>query len=186
MYIEAGGVPFVYSSNDISFVSGMFIFAVGIQTDVTLGDIIREAQIVKYNKRQAVFKKMDQYDQLKQVEKGDIVSFTNIRFAPDSDVILEESYFILDTIAKSLIERPDLLFEIGGYTNATGFPDKEKQLSLQRAQKVVAYFYSRGVELFRMKAVGYGSLGGVLGQVNQDNRKVEIKVIEIIRKSQSR
>lgn len=180
-YFEAGGRPYIYKSEKVSFTSGIFVFAVGMRFNVVVSDVRNEIITVQRFEKKRNFEKLDKFDQLLLVEEGDVISFADIRFLPDSDELYSDSYILLDIVARTLREKRNFIFEIGGYTNATGYPAKELELSYKRALKVVEYFYSKGVESARMKPVGYGSKGGIKGDITADNRRVEIKVIGVIK-----
>ncbi|HEY7900862.1 MAG TPA: OmpA family protein [Caulobacteraceae bacterium] len=60
----------------------------------------------------------------------------------------------------SAMKRPELadaVFEIGGHTDASGSPDRNKILAEQRAEAVRRYMVDQGANPDRLKAVGYGS-----------------------------
>ncbi len=116
-------------------------------------------------------------ESLKKAKEGDIISFNNIMFYPDSSKFKEESYKVLDEISNILLNRDDLIIEINGYTNSVGNPKGELELSIKRADSVMKYFISKEVSANRMKAQGYGALNLREARVSDANRRVEIKVV---------
>jgi outer membrane protein OmpA-like peptidoglycan-associated protein len=58
------------------------------------------------------------------------------------------------------LKRPELsgaTFEIGGHTDATGSPDRNRILAKQRADAVRQYMIEQGADPDHLKSVGYGS-----------------------------
>jgi outer membrane protein OmpA-like peptidoglycan-associated protein len=86
----------------------------------------------------------------------------------------------LDAIVVIMNEFPKATFAIGGHTDSTGSAKINAKLSQKRADAVVAYFVSKGVDASRLTSKGYGSANAIdsnktrAGRAN--NRRVEIKV----------
>jgi len=119
---------------------------------------------------------VDSIKKLLTAEVGDVVEFNNILFYSDHDKIKEESLPILNEIAEILIKRENIVIEVGGYTNSVGRFEEELELSMKRALKVAIYLSSRGVNINRIKATGYGGIKGEGAAENK--RKVEIKILK--------
>ncbi|HMA96082.1 MAG TPA: carboxypeptidase regulatory-like domain-containing protein [Polyangiaceae bacterium] len=80
-----------------------------------------------------------------------------INFANDSAVIMPESLGLVQEIALTLKEHPELArIEIQGHTDNTGAPAYNKRLSQERAEAVRNGLIALGVESARLTAVGYG------------------------------
>ena len=79
-----------------------------------------------------------------------------IWFESGSDRIVPGSYKILNQIVGVLIANPTYLIEIRGYTDNVGSPESNLVLSKKRAQAVMKYFISKGVESSRLTANGFG------------------------------
>ncbi len=105
-----------------------------------------------------------------------------VNFQTSRSRLTQESYAILDLVAASLLEHPDVSIEIGGHTDATGTDAINNPLSQARAQAVMAYLARKGVPLERMEAHGYGSRQPIATNSTRDgraqNRRVELRVIE--------
>lgn len=73
--------------------------------------------------------------------------------------------------------------EIGGHTDDRGSDTHNQQLSMARAQAVLAFLVEAGVEAARLKAVGYGKSRpkskGTTDADRQKNRRVEFTVVSI-------
>ncbi|HNL17395.1 MAG TPA: thrombospondin type 3 repeat-containing protein, partial [Chitinophagales bacterium] len=84
--------------------------------------------------------------------------FKDIQFDLGKATIRPESYSILDNAAKIMIEQlPNAKFEIGGHTDSKGSAALNNKLSQSRADAVVKYLISKGVDKSRLTAKGYGS-----------------------------
>jgi outer membrane protein OmpA-like peptidoglycan-associated protein len=70
-------------------------------------------------------------------------------------------------------------FEIAGHTDASGSADKNRTLSLARAEAVKSFLVAHGVPAARLAAKGYGSEGLAFPNAPQDprNRRVEARVL---------
>jgi outer membrane protein OmpA-like peptidoglycan-associated protein len=91
---------------------------------------------------------------------------------PESDAALRE-------IAALLRNRPSLRLHVVGHTDSTGNFDSNMQLSVGRAQAVVAALVSsHGVAAVRLRAHGVGPLTPVATNATEDgkqlNRRVEL------------
>jgi outer membrane protein OmpA-like peptidoglycan-associated protein len=88
----------------------------------------------------------------------------------------------LTNIAEILKAYPQVKIRIGGYTDNTGDPAANLQLSQQRADNVMAELTRLGVDPARMNAKGYGDENPVADnsteQGRQRNRRISLRVIE--------
>ncbi|MBN1522981.1 MAG: OmpA family protein [Spirochaetales bacterium] len=119
----------------------------------------------------------EQITRMEEAAVGDVVTFTNIVFYPDSAGIKEESTPVLEEIARFLAENPEVTIELRGYTNALGSPDQEQELSRARAEAVKTFMLKKGIAGFRIITVGYGSIFSESGTIQEANRRVEIKIL---------
>ena len=92
----------------------------------------------------------------------------------------------LDKIFQLLIDNPEIKVELSSHTDARGEAGYNLELSQKRAESVVNYLVSRGVEAERLIARGYGEssllnyCGGFVECDEADhqiNRRTEFKVI---------
>jgi outer membrane protein OmpA-like peptidoglycan-associated protein len=108
-----------------------------------------------------------------------------VTFARGSADINPGFYDSLNSIADSLIQYPNSLVDVYGFTDTTGSDALNQQLSEQRAQAVADYLASRGVARSRFATRGYGENYDFLRVKTADgideplNRRVEIKIIPI-------
>ncbi len=108
-----------------------------------------------------------------------------VTFATGSYTINQTFRNTLDTVAASLVQYPDSLIDVYGYTDSTGSTAFNQRLSEQRAQAVASYLISRGVSFARIRSQGFGENPNYfVGDNNTEygrslNRRVEIKIIPV-------
>ncbi len=105
-----------------------------------------------------------------------------VNFEVDKATLTDDSRLVLDEVAASLLDWPEVRVEVGGHTDSTGTVEHNLELSTQRAQAVVDYLASRGVARSRMVAKGYGQERPIAPNDTQEgkdrNRRVELTRIE--------
>jgi outer membrane protein OmpA-like peptidoglycan-associated protein len=92
-----------------------------------------------------------------------------VRLEIEKPIVLKGVYFligsskldpnsedILDGVVKTLKDNPHIEIEIRGHTDNTGGADRNRKLSLERAESVKSYLVSNGVALKRIITKGYG------------------------------
>jgi OOP family OmpA-OmpF porin len=103
-----------------------------------------------------------------------------INFAFDSAKIEPEFEPVLDVAVDELRANPGISVEVSGHTDATGTDEYNQGLSERRANSVVAYLVSKGVDAGRLSAVGHGESMPVADNGSRDgraqNRRVELNV----------
>ena len=118
--------------------------------------------------------------QLKNVTVGSTITLTNIFFDLGKATLRVESNAELDRLVKLLNDAPKLKIEISGHTDNSGSAAMNENLSQQRANAVVAYVLSKGIEVTRLSAKGYGSKKPIATNETdsgrQQNRRTEFKI----------
>ena len=84
------------------------------------------------------------------------VKMNNIFYQFGSAELTPESSAGLDDLVKLLADNPNICIEIGAHTDYVGSEQANEQLSRARAQSVVDYLLSHGVERERVSVKGYG------------------------------
>jgi outer membrane protein OmpA-like peptidoglycan-associated protein len=79
-----------------------------------------------------------------------------IDFEVQQAIIMEQSYPFLDQLAELLFKYSFLKLEIGNYIDFRGVDAYNLKLTKQRAQAIVNYLVSKGIDASRLVAVGYG------------------------------
>jgi outer membrane protein OmpA-like peptidoglycan-associated protein len=102
-----------------------------------------------------------------------------VQFRTSSAELLPKSRPVLDTIAGAMIATPDSRWEVQGHTDSIGSAAVNTSLAQSRAQTVVDYLVTKGVDRGSMTAVGFGpdrpafSNGSVYGRAQ--NRRVQLR-----------
>jgi outer membrane protein OmpA-like peptidoglycan-associated protein len=108
--------------------------------------------------------------------------FDRLLFDTGSATLQPASQEQLTNIAEILKAYPQVKIDIGGYTDNTGDPAANLQLSQQRADSVMAQLTQLGVDPSRMTAKGYGEENAVADnsteEGRQKNRRISLRVAE--------
>ena len=123
----------------------------------------------------------------KRIEITEMVQFT-----VGSAEIDAVSHGLLDEVAALILANPTLRrLDVQGHTDQTGDPGKNRALSQARAEAVVAYLVSKGVEASRLSATGFGPDRPLIAEDSEAaqaqggeaaraaNRRVELHVVEL-------
>jgi outer membrane protein OmpA-like peptidoglycan-associated protein len=118
-----------------------------------------------------------------RMTESQIVILDRIYFEFDSAVIKRESFDLLDEVVVSMLDNPEIvLIEVQGHTDTQGTSGYNAKLSQARAESVMSYLASRGVEGSRIIATGYGEDRPIqLGssrEVHESNRRVEFHILD--------
>jgi peptidoglycan-associated lipoprotein len=89
------------------------------------------------------------------IPEQDIV-IHNIYYDLDKSTLRPESLLSLDTLVQFFKDNKNLIIEIGSHTDARGSDEYNLKLSQARAQSVIDYFQTKGIEHSQVKAKGYG------------------------------
>lgn len=112
---------------------------------------------------------------------NDIVLADPIQFNTGSADIRTASQPILDQVAQVLAGNPNGAVEIGGHTDSDGGSDANRLLSQERAQAVLDYLVSKGVDPARLTATGFGEDSPLVANDSTENkrknRRIEFKVV---------
>ncbi|AKT41339.1 OmpA family protein [Chondromyces crocatus] len=105
-----------------------------------------------------------------------------IQFAVNQAVILPASSSLLDEIAQTLKEHPELpKIEVQGHSSSEGDRNKNKTLSQARAEAVVKALTDRGVKNEVLTPKGFGSENPVASNDTEEgrekNRRVEFVIV---------
>lgn len=84
------------------------------------------------------------------------IRIENIFFDFASADLRPESMVSLDKLVETLNDNPNITIELGSNTDARGNDQFNLDLSLKRAQSVVNYLITKGIDTERMVAKGYG------------------------------
>ena len=112
----------------------------------------------------------------------------DIYYEFDKYNLLDSSKTVIDTtVYKILTDNESIIIEIGSHTDSRGTDLYNETLSQNRAQSVVDYLVSKGIDKKRIKAKGYGEREPIAPNQNPDgtdnpegrqmNRRTEFRVV---------
>ena len=134
------------------------------------------------------FRKVDKAIELKKAKPGTRIALNNIFFDSDKFDLRPESQNELNRLSQFLKAFPEVQIQINGYTDDKGEDSYNKTLSQKRAESVVQALVKRGVEVERLKAVGFGESMPIASNKNKDgsenpegmamNRRIEFEILK--------
>jgi OmpA-OmpF porin, OOP family len=122
--------------------------------------------------------------QVVPMEEQGIVRLNTIFFDFDKSVLKPGAFPELERVVKLMNDRPAMTIEIGGHTDNVGTDAYNQKLSERRADAVMKFITSKGINVSRVTSVGYGEK---MPRVSNDeeiggrevNRRVEFKIIKL-------
>jgi outer membrane protein OmpA-like peptidoglycan-associated protein len=116
-----------------------------------------------------------------EVEIKNLVLSGDENFEFNKAILLPNAFIVLDRLVKTMNRHTDFKWEIDGYTDGIGSANYNLKLSKRRAQAVVDYLVSKGVDRNNLKIVGYGKEHPIATNETLEgrsmNRRVEIKLL---------
>ncbi len=120
---------------------------------------------------------------LQKIEKNERIVLNNVFFAHNSYELLKESFIEIEKLNKLIKNNPQLLIEIGGYTDNTASDEYNKELSLKRAKAVWEALKIPAELKENITYKGYGEENPVgdnnTAQGRAKNRRTELKIIGV-------
>lgn len=128
------------------------------------------------------YRSVEKNIELVALSKGERVQLNNVFFESGKATLSELSNAELNLVIDLLNDNPTMKIEIGGFTDNVGDEKSNLNLSQQRADIVVEYIVTKGIEKERVMAKGYGE-AHPLGDNNTEegrrlNRRTELKILE--------
>jgi OmpA-OmpF porin, OOP family len=107
-------------------------------------------------------------------------SFDRLEFETNASTLKPSSQEQVRNIAEIMKAYPQVTVKFGGYTDNTGSPDQNLQLSRERASSAMNQVAALGVDASRLTAEGYGEQNPIADNATdegrQRNRRVDINV----------
>jgi OOP family OmpA-OmpF porin len=101
-----------------------------------------------------------------------------VNFETDKAILTPESSAVLDRVAASMHDWPEVRVEIGGHTDSQGRAAHNQKLSEKRAQAVKDYLAGKGIDPGRMTVKGYGMKSPIADNKTKEgrarNRRVDL------------
>jgi cytochrome c oxidase subunit II len=121
-------------------------------------------------------------DALTNAKAGEVLNLKHVNFATGKAVLTSESTTELDIVVDAMSKNANMMVEVDGHTDNVGNEDKNKSLSQSRAKAVLDYVSSKGIDVKRMTAMGYGSSSPIADNNTEigrkTNRRTEFKIIK--------
>lgn len=115
------------------------------------------------------------------VVESAIIVLQGVHFEYDSAQLTSSSVSILAQAVESLRGQSSMKVEVAGHTDSAGSDAYNLKLSSRRAQSVVDFLISQGIDRSRLTAVGYGESRPVADNSTAEgrasNRRVEFRVL---------
>ncbi len=117
-----------------------------------------------------------------QISADKIEILDKVQFETGSDEIRSVSFSLLDEVAATLNDNPDITqVRVEGHTDTVGSASMNRRLSNNRAKSVVRYLEGQGVDSQRLEAKGYGPDQPIADndtdEGREQNRRVEFKIL---------
>lgn len=161
--------------------SGEYTVAVSAEGFQTAGQDIESTPNSTVQMEISLREKPD--EKLVEVQDEQIDIQQKISFQSGSANIKEASFAILNQVAATLFEHPDIVrVEVQGHTDDVGAKEMNMELSQNRAEAVKQYLMEQGVSAERLEAKGYGPTRPRVPNISPANRRlnrrVEFKILE--------
>ena len=113
-------------------------------------------------------------------ERTFVLKYVTFNTASASLTEMSKSYE-LENVVAAMKANPNLLIELGGHTDNTGDADANQALSQSRADAVLQYLTSKGIQANRLSAVGYGQTSPLASNDTEEgrakNRRTEFTIL---------
>lgn len=98
-----------------------------------------------------------------------------VLFATNQSQITPNFYPILNRLAETLTQYPNTIIHVYGFTDGSGSPSYNQQLSQTRASNTAQYLQAQNIPLKRFVVQGYGERFA-RAETNPNDRRVEILI----------
>lgn len=143
-------------------------------TDMTDYDKI-DSMIIKHIPKQ-VIKEVVVERYIAAVSEDRLV-LVGVNFDFDKSILLPESYPVLNKAVSLLEDNPTVNVEIEGYTDFIGTKVYNKELSVERAEKVKEYLVLKGINKNRLSTIGYGKGNPVANNETEEGRALNRRIV---------
>jgi outer membrane protein OmpA-like peptidoglycan-associated protein len=140
----------------------------------------QQAEVQQQQLRQQLRDQLNQILETRDTARGLIVSMPDVLFDTGSATLKTTARERLAKVAGILLAHPDIKVEVDGYTDSTGDPMFNQQLSEKRAAAVESYIVQQGVTGSSISVHGFGQSNPIASNDTatgrQQNRRVELVV----------
>jgi outer membrane protein OmpA-like peptidoglycan-associated protein len=110
----------------------------------------------------------------------DFAELADANFEFNKTEVAESSYPLLDRVVRIMEENSDLVMEIAAHTDNIGSFEFNMTLSQQRAESIVNYLVSKGIDKIRLVGKGYGESRPIEANSTEEGRMMNRRVEFII------
>ncbi len=111
-----------------------------------------------------------------------VIALNGVFFETNSAELKPASRTTLDAAVKTLKDNPTLRVEVAAHTDSRGRATYNLKLSDKRANSVMAYLISHGIDASRLQAKGYGEAMPIADNATEEgrakNRRVELRPLK--------
>jgi outer membrane protein OmpA-like peptidoglycan-associated protein len=116
------------------------------------------------------------------LEIGRKLIIEDLLFEYNRAVLVGRTQPQLDKIAEFMRNKKNVVIRIEGHTDATGSPESNLRLSMQRAEAVKIFLVQRGIASLRIQTIGFGKTRPIATNATEFgrklNRRTEVVIIE--------
>ena len=109
------------------------------------------------------------------------IHLRGVNFETNSADLTADSSARLDDATATLLRNSDLRVEVAGYTDSSGAASYNQNLSQRRAQSVMDYLVSHGVDSGMLRVRGYGETNPIASNATAagraENRRVTLRIL---------
>jgi outer membrane protein OmpA-like peptidoglycan-associated protein len=113
-------------------------------------------------------------------KENEPVVLENVLFKTNESTLLKESFKTLDKLVDQLQKNNQIKIKIEGHTDNTGNETDNQKLSEKRAQKIVSYLISKGIDSNRLLSVGFGSKQPIASNETEEGRAKNRRVAFVV------
>lgn len=107
-------------------------------------------------------------------DQGKVILYIN--FDTDKSTLKPDGEQMVNEIAKMLTQSPDLKLSVEGHTDNSGSDERNKKLSVERAETVVKHLINKGITATRIQSKGFGSEVPLLPNDTEENKSKNRRV----------
>lgn len=119
---------------------------------------------------------LQKYYLLTPLKVGTTVNLKNVLFEKGTPNLLTDSYGELNSVAKMMMDNPNINIELQGHTDNQGSGRLNLELSQKRVDVVKAYLVEKGIESLRITGKGFGGTRPIASNASEATRKLNRRV----------
>lgn len=123
---------------------------------------------------------MEESPELAKIDVGRSYELRNINFESNSAELNAGARAVIDGFYSFLKENPKMKVTIEGHTDNVGSPAANLTLSQKRADAVVDYLISKGINASRMDSKGFGETRPVMANMSEKGRAANRRTVFVI------